>query len=257
MASIVLTLAGSAAGNALLPGIGGAILGGIGGALGGVIDRAVFGGGGRTVKGPRLDQLRIQDSSYGNGIPIIYGRNRLSGNVIWASDLHETITSEEVGGKGGGGGSTVEKASYSVDCAIAIGEGPIGSISTIWADSKEIYAGGQWKTGTLHSVEFYLGTASQGVSPIMESALGTGFVPAYRGIAYMVVEGLSLAISATAFPISPSKCNRLMIRWCQYGWAMLIRGFPRALTALRCRARCRRLRWPCAAIPLPAYFVAG
>ncbi len=135
MASIVLTLAGSVVGNAILPGIGGAVLGGIGAYVGQSIDNALFGSA--TIKGPRLSSLKVQDSSYGNGIPILYGRCRVAGNVIWSSDLIESISTDNVGGKGGGG-TDVERASYSVDCAIALGFGPIGEIRTIWGDGKVI-----------------------------------------------------------------------------------------------------------------------
>lgn len=200
MASVVLTLAGSAIGNSLLPGIGGALLGGLGGALGSTIDHLVFGAS-ATAKGPRLDTLRVQDSAYGNGLPIIYGRTRLAGNVIWVSDLHETLTQESSGGKGGGGGSTtVERASYSVDVAIAIGEGPLGNLLTIWADGKQVYTGGIWNNGVIGNFEYYTGTSSQSASPIMEAALGSGYVPAYRGLSYVVIEGLQLGNFGNRLP---------------------------------------------------------
>jgi len=200
MASVVLTLAGSALGNSILPGIGGALLGGLGGVVGASIDHLVFGGSAATFKGPRLDSLRIQDSAYGNGIPIVYGRARIAGNVIWVSDLHETITQESSGGKGGGASTTVERASYSVDVAIAIGEGPVGSLLTIWADGKQVYAGGIWNSGIVNGFEFYAGTESQNASPIMEGALGSGYVPAYRGLSYVVIEGLQLGNFGNRLP---------------------------------------------------------
>lgn len=202
MASIVLTAAGSALGNMLLPGIGGAVLGGLGGMLGGTIDNAIFGRN-VTVKGPRLDQLRIQDSSYGNGIPLLYGRNRVAGNVIWAGDLIETLTEESSssgGGKGGGGSASVQRASYSVDCAIAIGQGMFESIGSIWADGKPVYSNGVWKSGLVQDAEIYLGTTTQSPSPLMEAALGTGLVPAYRGVAYVVIHRLQLADFGNRLP---------------------------------------------------------
>jgi hypothetical protein len=197
MASILLTVAGSVAGNAILPGIGGALLGSAGAMLGRTIDNALFGQS--SIKGPRLDQLKVQDSSYGNGIPVIYGTARVSGNVIWASDLIETISTESAGGKGGGG-AQIEKASYAVDCAIALGFGPVGAIRTIWADGKEVYGGGKWKGGVLWDAEIYLGSGAQEPSPLMESALGDGNVPAYRGVAYVVMHRLQLGNFGNRLP---------------------------------------------------------
>ncbi len=198
MASILLTVAGNVAGNAILPGIGGAILGGLGGMAGSRIDNALFGGD-TAFKGPRLENLKVQDSSYGNGIPTLYGTVRVAGNVIWASDLIETISSESAGGKGGGG-ATVEKASYAVDCAIALGAGPIGGIRTIWADSKQIYSDGLWADGVLWDSEIYLGADGQARSPLMESALGADNVPAYRGLAYVVLHRLQLGNFGNRIP---------------------------------------------------------
>src|ERR1700683_3528509 len=101
MASIILRGVGSAVGNALLPGVGGAFLGALGNVAGSSIDGAL--GLGTRVQGPRLDNLSVQDSRYGAGIPIVYGNVRTAGNVIWSTDLIQaTQTQSEGGGKGGG-----------------------------------------------------------------------------------------------------------------------------------------------------------
>ena len=77
MASVVLKSVGAAVGNFFLPGIGGALLGGVGGNLGGVIDGQL--GLGASSTGPRLENLAVQDSRYGAGIPLIYGNARVAG----------------------------------------------------------------------------------------------------------------------------------------------------------------------------------
>lgn len=215
MVSLVLTLAGSAAGNALLPGIGGAILGGIGAVLGSSLDTALFGA--TTIKGPRLESVKIHDSAYGNAIPILYGRLRVAGNVIWAGDLTETLNSEDVGGKGGASSATVQRAHYSIDCAMSLGEGPVGAVKTIWADGKVIYSDGAWKEGVIADAEFYLGATTQNPSPLMESHLGIGMVPAYRRLAYVVLHQLQLGpfgnrLPNLTFEIAPAG-NTLRPSW--------------------------------------------
>jgi hypothetical protein len=55
--------------------------------IGGTIDGQS--GLGPRITGPRLENLSVQDSRYGAGIPIIYGSARLAGNVIWSIDLIE------------------------------------------------------------------------------------------------------------------------------------------------------------------------
>lgn len=73
MATVVLT----AVGTILAGPIGGAV----GGALGSMLDREVlFKPRGR--EGPRLQELRVQTSSYGTQIPKLFGTMRVAGSVI-------------------------------------------------------------------------------------------------------------------------------------------------------------------------------
>jgi hypothetical protein len=135
MGQLVLTIAGTVIGNAILPGVGGAIGGAIGGAVGG----AVFGPGGTSVQGPRLDDKRITTSSYGVTIPRIYGTARTSGNIIWSTDLKERAETQSSGGKGGDDGVSITTYKYSVSCAISVCLGPIKTIRKIWAEGFLIY----------------------------------------------------------------------------------------------------------------------
>jgi len=188
MASVVLRSVGAVVGNALLPGIGGALGGGLAGSLGNVIDSQL--GLGTTVTGPRLDNLSVQDSRYGAGLPIVYGNARVAGNVLWCSDLIETKHTTTSGGKGGG--VTTKTYTYSVNGAIGMCAGPIAGISTIWADSTVIYQEGVWTSGLFDGVSIYLGADDQEPDSFMESILGSGNVPAYRGLAYIVFDNLQL-----------------------------------------------------------------
>src|SRR5690606_14270803 len=108
MASIVLT----AVGNYL----GGPIGAAIGSFIGSQIDQAIFG---PTMKseGPRLSDLSVQASTYGQPIPRIFGpENRLSGNMIWSTGLIETKSTTKQGGKGGGPKTETTSYTYHVDC---------------------------------------------------------------------------------------------------------------------------------------------
>ncbi|MDD5587275.1 MAG: phage tail protein [Alphaproteobacteria bacterium] len=198
MASIVLSSAGTALGNQILPGLGGRILSSFGRQAGKWADTEIGLRADTSAKdGPRLESLRVQDSRYGTGIPFVFGRVRVAGNIIWASSLIETShESQTSGGKGGvvSGAFSSNRTtySYSVHCAIAIAAGEIGGIATIWADSKVIYQNGVWKDGVVGSSTFYNGTATQDSDPLLESMIGSGQVPAYRGLAYVVLESLQL-----------------------------------------------------------------
>src|ERR1700704_3874049 len=108
MAALVLSAAGGAVGGAVFGPVG-AIAGRIAGAIAGnVIDHSLFGDhSDRTIEGPRLADLDVMASTEGAPIPRIYGRARMSGQVIWATKIEEVVSvrheTEEAGGKGGGG----------------------------------------------------------------------------------------------------------------------------------------------------------
>ncbi|MGV0960106.1 MAG: phage tail protein [Limnohabitans sp.] len=103
------------------------------------------GGGGGTISTsePRLGALRVQQSSYGLALPIVYGRTRVGGNLIWYGDFvaiaHTTTT--QSGGKGGGG-VTQQSTSYTYESALmmALCEGPIGGVVSVWQSKKRFEA---------------------------------------------------------------------------------------------------------------------
>ena len=95
MASIILAAAGTAIGGS----IGGAVLGvsaaTIGGAVGSLAGAAIDSwlvasmAPTQRIAGQRLDTLQITASTEGAVIPRVYGRMRVGGNIIWATDFRE------------------------------------------------------------------------------------------------------------------------------------------------------------------------
>ena len=201
MARIVLTVAGNVIGNLLLPGLGAAIGGAIGAYVGGVVDSQLFGKTqNNVVTGPRLQDLRVQSSGYGSVIPRVYGKARLSGNVIWMRGFdEETRTQTQTvggGGKGVGGGgrqtTTTVTYVYFCDVAVALCEGPIAGIGKMFADGNAI--------GSEHYAarRIYLGDASQSADPLI--AATEGLAPAYRGLAYVVLERFAITPFGNRLP---------------------------------------------------------
>jgi Putative phage tail protein len=186
MATLVLTAVGTA--------IGGPLGGAIGAALGQQVDQAVFGNG-PARQGPRLKELDVQTSSYGSFIPAIFGAMRVAGTVIWASDLIES-TSKSSNGKGR---PATQNYSYSVNMAVALSSRPLQSIGRIWADGNLLRgAAGDFKTQT--EFRFYSGHDDQNTDPLLASAEAVGHMPAHRGLAYVVFEGLQLADFGNRIP---------------------------------------------------------
>jgi Putative phage tail protein len=174
--------------------VGGSLGGLIGTLAGQSIDAAILGGG-KTREGPRLKELGIQTSSYGASIPAIYGAVRVAGTVIWATDLKES-RSKTGGGKGRP--KTVEYA-YSVSMAVALSSRPLARIGRIWADGNLLRGqSGDFKSRTVF--RFYDGHDDQPIDPLIASALGPNFCPAFRGLSYAVFEDLQLADFGNRIP---------------------------------------------------------
>ncbi len=200
MAILALGLAGAA----LTSSIG---IGATAGWLGGVIiGNLLFGQKGPTQEGARQGDLSVQSSTYGKAIPIVYGTMRFAGNVIWSTSLKETRhVQHQRGGKGGGGGGgTSVTYSYSVSFAVGLCVGPASTVRRIWADTKLIYDATATNTSSVEKypgvIRIYTGTETQEPDSTMEIALGTGNVPAYRGMVYLVFTDLQLADFANRIP---------------------------------------------------------
>ena len=186
MATLVLTAVGSA--------IGGPIGGAIGAIIGQQVDQNIlFRPKGR--EGPRLQELAIQTSSYGAQIPRIFGRMRVAGTVIWATDLKET-RSREGGGKGR---PSTTIYSYSASFAVVLSSRRIESIGRIWADGK-IFRGAAGDFKTEAGFAFYRGGEDQPVDGLMASAEAGGGTPAYRGLALAVFEDMDLTEYGNRIP---------------------------------------------------------
>ncbi len=172
-------------------GLGAMALGKAAGAVvGSAIDQRLLGLGSEPVETGRVERFRVMGSSEGAALARVFGRGRVAGHLVWSSRFLESVNSERVGGKGGGG-ATVREYSYSVSLAIALCEGEVSRIGRIWADGQAIEQSGL--TFRLHP-----GTEDQLPDPLIEAIEGAA--PAYRGTAYVVFENLDLTPYGNRIP---------------------------------------------------------
>ncbi|MEO0390405.1 MAG: glycoside hydrolase/phage tail family protein [Pseudomonadota bacterium] len=193
MATMVLSAAGAAVGGA----IGGSIAGlstaaagrALGSYVGKAIDQSIMGLGAEAREVGKVDRFRLTNAGSGASIAQLYGRLRVAGQVIWASDFVESSTSSGGGGGkgvgGGRGGPETITYSYAVSLAVAVCEGEVTRVGRIWADGEEI------APDTLN-MRVYKGSADQLPDPLIEAIEGQGAVPAYRGTAYVVMDNFDL-----------------------------------------------------------------
>ncbi len=202
MATLLLTAAAAAVptGTGFFGTLASQALGAAASYTGNIIDQKLLGLDKIPGKeGPRMADLAVQTSTYGKMIPIVYGVCRIAGNIIWSRPIKETATTTTHtvrGGKGGGGGRITQQQttySYSATLAIAVCEGPIDDIYRVWADAAPI-------NPKQLTYRLYKGTETQTPDPTIESYEGVGLTPAYRGLAYVVVEDFPLADFGNRIP---------------------------------------------------------
>jgi hypothetical protein len=188
MARIVLTVGGYVLGNLLLPGIGGAIGGALGGYVGGIVDQQLFGSDtpDQTVYGARLQDLRVQSSSYGSVIPVLYGKGRLASNIVWMRGFDEEVR----------GGQTTTNVSYHYYCDVAVGlcAGPIQAVPRVFAD------GNAFDPAHVGEMRVHPGDEAQLPDPLIQAVEGADRTPAYRGLAYVVMERLYITPYGNRLP---------------------------------------------------------
>jgi hypothetical protein len=163
----------------------------------------------RNQEGRRLasSDLKVQYSSYGRVIPLIYGTVRLAGNVIWSRPILETQVDSTTVNLG----QTYRTATvhthhknytYTATLAIALCRGPITGVSRIWAESKQI---------DLSKLNYtlYSGDETQLPDTTIVSFEGQDKTPAYRGIAYVVIRDFPLEDYGNRIPSFTFEVTRL------------------------------------------------
>lgn len=150
--------------------------------------------------GPRLDDIKAPQASYGVPIPYLEGTNRVSGVFVWASDKREIATTEEVGKGGPSQESTTY--TYEIDALYMVSANEIVGVRRIWSNGKLIWSRADdadvdtltasAETDAWTGITVYTGASNQLPDPIYEAAVGVGNAPAYRGRGTVMIEGLQL-----------------------------------------------------------------
>ncbi|MDT8326176.1 MAG: glycoside hydrolase/phage tail family protein [Roseovarius sp.] len=202
MATILLSAAGAAVGGAVggsAFGLSSVAIGRFAGAvIGRSIDQRLLGQGSDVVESGRVSRLRLTGAGEGDAIAQVYGRMRVAGQLIWATEFREEV-SVTPGRRGGGKGTprpatpTTRQISYSVSLAFALCEGEISYLARVWADGTEIAKDSL-------NMRIYRGTRDQLPDAKIEAVEGAGNVPAYRGTAYVVIEDLDISAFGNRVP---------------------------------------------------------
>lgn len=189
MAELVIAAAGSALGAYAIPGtilgLSGASIGYFAGSL---LASALIKPPGQ--QGPRLGDLRVQGTEYGQPFPWVAGAPRLAGQIVWASQRREIANTQKVGK---GGGQKVTTFTYEVDLLIVLTENVTSGISRSWLNGELVVNVDTVKEGLWNGFTIYTGAEDQMPDPTYEAAVGDA--PAYRGRTSIMIRGLQLGNS--------------------------------------------------------------
>jgi hypothetical protein len=162
---------------------------------------------------PKIADIQLQTSAYGGVIPVVFGTNRIAGNLIWYGNFTAVphTTSSSSGGKGMGKVTSKNTTfTYTAAVMMALCEGTIAGIGAVWKGKDKttltalgltLFAGGQAQAAWSFRSS-YDGTA---VAILRENAFGfygqaVGFAaasgPNYSGTAYLAASAYDLGDSA-------------------------------------------------------------
>jgi hypothetical protein len=172
---------------------------------------------------PRLNELGITGATLGNPIPLLYGRNRISGQYLWMAGIEQrvTVVEHEVQTTKDDTDIVYEYFyHYYLSCAFALCHGKAVGLRRIWMSDQIIYENGvylnrpdiqghdinnetpteknadkDWAT----NIRFYRGTEDQLPDVMLETTFGVGKTPAFRGLAYVVFDRLYLTTTQTGY----------------------------------------------------------
>lgn len=128
------------------------------------------GGGGQASTPNRIQSMQISRTAYGDCIPLVYGRTRLAGTLLWYGNFTATEHQDpnSSGGKGGGGGGGSTSYTYSAALVIGLCEGPLTSIELIYADKTQT-------DSTTLSFSLKTGTSGQTALGFLTSPYNLGY----------------------------------------------------------------------------------
>ena len=153
-----------------------------------------------SVTKTRAFQVPLTSSAYGEIIPIVYGNVILGGNIIWCSDPH----AEDVAFKDAIAAPIIQSKTF-VDIEIGVSAGDLSGITRMWFDDTLVLD----LTGVSDvpllkkyadfgmTIEVYTGSETQKVSQV---SLPFGKVPAYRGLAYIMIRNYPAVIAGGKIP---------------------------------------------------------
>lgn len=146
----------------------------------------LFGSQTITQREERISGVRIQSSTYGVAIPLYYGPNRASPNLLWMGDFNaiEHKSTQSQGGKGGGVETVSITYTYTTAMMLGLGEGTV-SVDSIMPNKDG------FKTLSALGLELFSGAVGQATWGHLTANHPTEAL-GYSGTAYLAASAYAL-----------------------------------------------------------------
>jgi hypothetical protein len=143
----------------------------------------------QSTQDQRLNAIQVNQSAYGNAIPLVYGKTRVPMTLGWYGNFKATPHSaKQSGGKGGGGGGGNTTFTYSAALIGLLCEGIIHTIQTVWSDKEQT-------TTTALGLTIFNGVGTQPVWSYLTTNFPAQAIP-YDHTAYVAIGNFDLGGSA-------------------------------------------------------------
>lgn len=134
----------------------------------------------------RLNAIQLNQSTYGQAVPLIYGQTRIGLNLLWYGSFKATEVKQS-GGKGGSGGGG-SSFTYSAAVIMGLSEGQIAGIGQIWKDKA-------LTTLAAEGLTLFAGAGGQATWSYLTTNFPSQAIP-YDHTAYLASGKLDLGSSA-------------------------------------------------------------
>ena len=137
-----------------------------------------------------LGDFQITQCNEGEAIPLLWGTKKITGNIVWYGNLVSVEQSEDVGGKGMGGGAPITGYQYYMDIWQGLCWSPHGGLSilNVYSSDKEIGVAG---LGT-----YYLNPGNTAYFPTEPGVLANKM----PGMAHIFLDRFDLGVNASFVP---------------------------------------------------------
>lgn len=156
-------------------------------------------------KPPAATEIPLSVSTWGQGIPILYGTARLPGNMIWAAEMRNKKSAFGKGSLFSG----VPQVTTTRSLAMAFCEGPTDNVIRLWADGQLVYDSlftGSVAKGYAINYYFHRGVETELPEPLIELWVAQNVpdapfaVPAYRGLSYLMFPDFPISLFGNRIP---------------------------------------------------------